>query len=157
MAVRPYSSAYDGRPAGAEDTTGSGIGGKTFIWIAWAMAAAFWAFTLTTAVGILRAMSGGAADGPGPGEVDAGGLSLMLISGVGGILILGGAIAYGAYRYATRDKALDPLTEAATHAEYDMVEAAGGDDEVTRSPEARRPLERDAVRAIHPSTGGARP
>jgi hypothetical protein len=157
MAVRPYSSDYDDSYAGPEETTGSGVAGKTFIWIAWALAAAFWAFTLTTSVGILQAMGGGAADGPGPGEVDAGGLSWMLINVVGGMIILGGALAYGAYRYATRDKGLDAVGEAATRVEYDMVEAAGGDDVVARSPEAHRPLERDVFRAPDPSTGSTRP
>ena len=75
-----------------------------------------------------------------------GGVSWLMITFVGGLIVLGGALAYGAYRYATRDKSLDPVTEAATHALYDITEAAGGDDEVTRSPEARRPQDRDSLR-----------
>lgn len=156
MAVRPYSEFDDSYAVSSEtETTGAGVGGKIFIWLAWALAAAFWAFTLTTAFGIMGALGDPAANGPGPGEVDAGGMGWLLMTFVGGLLILGGALAYGAYRYATRNKRLDPLTEAATHAEYDMAEAAGGDDDIRRSPEARRPLDRDAARAVDPSTGGA--
>lgn len=152
MAVRPSSQARtlpaDERNDYAETTSG-GVAGQIFLWVAWALAAAFWAFALTTGVGILS-MGGPATNGPGPGEVDAGGVGWMLINVIGGLVILGLAIAYGAYRYATRDKRNDPITEAATHAEYDMVEAAGGDDDVSRSPEAHRPEERDAYRAITP-------
>jgi hypothetical protein len=143
MAVRPYDdtdSAYGGA------TTSGGVGGRIFLWTAWALAAAFWAFMLTTAGGIFQALSRGPAGGPGPGEVDAGGISWLLINFVGGVVVLGGALAYGLYRYSSRDKGRDAATEAATHALYDITEAAGGDDEVTRSPEARRPEDRDAMR-----------
>lgn len=165
MAVRPYSD-LDDRAYGTErreeayaETTSPGVGGQIFLWVAWAIAAAFWAFSLTTGIGIINSL--GPADGPGAGEADAGGVSWLLINFIGGVLILGGALAYGAYRYATRNKANDALTEAATHAEYDMIEAHGGDDEVSRSPEAHRPMDRDAAQAARnatdPSTGGMRP
>lgn len=164
MAVRPYSDLDDGAYASERrddayaETTSPGVGGQIFLWVAWGLAAAFWAFSLTTGIGIINSL--GPADGPGAGETGAGGISWMLINFIGGVVILGGALAYGAYRYATRNKANDPLTEAATHAEYDMIEANGGDDEVTRSPEAHRPMDRDAARtargATDPSTGGIR-
>lgn len=165
MAVRPYSdldnSAYERDSYARQEpveTASGGVGGKIFLWVAWAAAAAFWAFSLTTGIGILNSTRG--ANGPGPGEVDAGGVGWGLMNVVG-VTILGLAIAYGAFRYFTRDKRNDALTEAATRAEYDMVEAAGGDDDVHRSPEAREPFERDAARAAQaedPSlTTGPRP
>lgn len=165
MAVRPYSDLDDAayvserRDETYVETTSGGVAGKIFLWVAWALAAAFWAFSLTTGIGIINSI--GPASGPGPGEADAGGVSWMLINLVGGVLILGGALAYGAYRYATRDKSKDAMTEAATHAEYDMIEANGGDDEISRSPEAHRPMDRDAARVARnagdPSTSRIRP
>ena len=142
MAVRPYDDTDAGYGA---DTERGSVGAKIFIWVAWALAAAFWAFSLATGAGILGAL-GAPSNGPGAGEADVGGVSWLLINFIGGVIILGGAIAYGAYRYASRDKSRDPATEAATHALYDITEAAGGDDEVTRSPEAREPEDRNSIR-----------
>lgn len=152
MAVRPYSEAdtYDAdRRDDHAETSGGGLGGQIFLWLAWALAAAFWGVVLTTGVGILG-VGPPPSNGPGPGEVDAGGISWLLINFIGGLVVLGLAIAWGSYRWATRDRRKDPITEAATHAEYDMVEAAGGDDDIRRSPEAREPEERDAYRAVKP-------
>lgn len=170
MAVRPISDldndayghdSYARQDAHADRGRGD-VGAKIFLWAAWAAAAAFWAFMLTTGIGILNSTRG--ANGPGPGEVDAGGVGWGLMNVVG-VVILGLAIAYGAFRYFTRDKRDDALTEAATRAEYDMVEAAGGDDDIHRSPDARSPYDRDAARAVNgtvndgydPSTGVQRP
>lgn len=165
MAVRPYSDvddrayATERREEAPAETTSGGVGGQIFLWVAWAVAAAFWAFTLTTGIGIINSI--GPASPPGPGEADVGGVSWLMITFVGGLLILGGALAFGVYRWSTRDRSRDALTEAATHAEYDMAEAAGGDDDVSRSPETHRPMDRDAAQAVRsstdPSTGGMRP
>lgn len=150
MAVQSYSHTdpdIHSRPAGAyEPTTSGGAGGLIFLWTAWALAAAFWAVMLTTAAGILQA-AGNPALARGEAQADAGGISWMLINVIGGLVVLGLAIAWGSYRWASRDKRKDAMTEAATHAEYDLIEANGGDDEITRSPQARRPEERDAYRA----------
>ena len=81
---------------------------------------------------------------------DEAGISGDRYTVVGGMVILGLAIAYGLYRYSTRDKRLDPVTEASTARLYDIVEAQGGEDMTTRSPEAREPLERDAYVANTP-------
>jgi hypothetical protein len=43
---------------------------------------------------------------------------------IAGALLLGLAIAYGLYRYHTRNRALDPLTEAATREQYEHPDAA---------------------------------
>lgn len=154
MATLPYSDRTDTYSTttavqdagGYGDTTAGGIGGKVFIWLAWALAAAFWAFSLSTGIGILNAMGNPAADAPSAGAVDAGGIGWFLITVVGGTVVLGVAIAYGLASYASRDKRKDPMTEAATHALYDTIERQGGDDMTTRSPEERRPEERDAYR-----------
>ena len=124
-------------------------GSTIFLWIAWALAAAFWAATFSTALGILEAVSHPTATS-GVGGADAGGVGFALMDVVGGVVILGLAIAYGLYRYSTRDKRLDPVTEATTAALYDTIERQGGEDMTSRSPEARRPEERDAYRAIQP-------
>lgn len=162
MAVRPYSELDNdsyAHEAGRTGRAGGSTGAQIFLWIAMAIAAAFWGLTSTTAFGILGSI--GPAGAPGPGEIDAGGVGWVLINFVGGVLILGGALAYGVYRWASRDRRKDALTEAATHAEYDMVEAAGGDDVIGRSPSVHEPMERDAARAargepLDPSTGGVR-
>jgi hypothetical protein len=119
--------------------------GLIFLWIAWLLAAAFWAFTSTTAIGIMEAVMR-PSNGPSPGEVDAGGVGWGLMNFVGPA-ILGLVLAYGLFRYATRDRRKDAATEASTAALYDTIERQGGEDLTTRSPEAREPEERDAYRA----------
>lgn len=146
--ISAYEAASEREEASYESTAG-GVAGQTFLWLAWAAAAIFWGVILTTGLGILSAGDNPAISRPG-GGADAGGISWFLIAVVGGTVVLGLAIAWGAWRYATRDKSKDPMTEAATHAEYDMVEAAGGDDDIHRSPGERRPEERDAYRAVRP-------
>jgi hypothetical protein len=51
------------------------------------------------------------------GPADAGGAGFFLIDVIGAA-VLGLAIAYGLFRYYTRDRRLDPLTEAATREAY---------------------------------------
>lgn len=150
MATLSYpdqSTPYGQTRAEVHDTAPArrDVGATIFIWLAWAAAAFFWGATLTTAVNILG--SPAPAQSVGPGEVDSGGIGWGLMNFIG-VIILGLAIAYGAFRYLTRDKRKDPMTEAATHALYDRVEAAGGDDDVSLSPEAHRPEERAAYRDV---------
>src|SRR3954468_24144389 len=95
----------------AEQTTGAGLGGKIFIWLAWSAAAIFWGFMLTTGVGILKASNNPALTA-GPGGMDLGGLGWLLMEVVGGLVVLGLAIAWGSARWASRDKSMDPVTEA---------------------------------------------
>ena len=150
MAVQTYGD-YDNRPASddRQATTAGGKAGMVFLWLAWAAAAVFWGFVLSTGVGILQSGSPEAAQ-PG-GGADVGGVSWLVIDVIG-VVLLGLALAWGMARWAWRNKTKDPMTEAATRAEYDLIEAHGGDEEITRSPEARRPEERDAYRAINPGT-----
>lgn len=121
------------------------LGATAFVWLAWAAAAFFWGATLTTAVNILGTPA--PAQGLGAGEADAGGVGWGLMNFVG-VIILGLAIAYGGFRYMTRDKRKDGVTEAATAALYDRVERSGGDDDVSLSPEAHRSEERAAFRDV---------
>ncbi|MCR5879748.1 hypothetical protein [Phenylobacterium sp. J367] len=143
MANLADNDRYDtySRDAGRRD-----VGVTAFLWAAWAAAAVFWGFLLTTAYGIVQAL-GHPSDGLDAGEAGVAGIGWMTINMVGGLVILGGALAWGAYRYASRDRGLDPVTEASTHALYDIVERQGGDDLTSRSPEAREPFERDAFRS----------
>lgn len=150
MAAGPYGET-EYRDTGAYESTGRGVAGQIFLWVAWAAAAIFWGFSLTTGLGILSSTP--AVNGPGPGEADAGGVGWMLINFVGGLIVLGGAIAYGAYRYASRDKRLDPMTEAATHAEYDEIESAGGDIVSDTSPESERRTRVSGYRAAQRGEG----
>jgi hypothetical protein len=130
MAFEPYSDRprADYVDSDLGPTTSGGVGGQAFLWVAWALAAAFWAAVGTTAVKILQA-----GDNPamalGGGEAEGGGLQWFVIDVVG-VLILAAAIAFGASRWATRDRRRDAMTERATRAEYDAIEAAGGDEDL---------------------------
>jgi hypothetical protein len=137
--VREYVAARrDRRPAYRR------AGEQAFVWTAWAAACAFWAFTLSSAIGIFRDVFRPAAEqvpgGPGGGE-----LGLILLSVVA-FFLFAVAVLWTSLRWATRDKSLDPVTEASTRALYNAVERAGGDDMVTRGPGARKPFERDSFR-----------
>lgn len=96
------------------------VGAQIFLWLAWAVAFAFWVFSMSIDAGILRALAQGGHDTLA-GGLDSSGALFFLI-GVLGFIVLGIAIAYGAARWATRDKRLDPTTEAATAELYDEVE-----------------------------------
>lgn len=122
-----------------------GAGATIFTWVAWALAASFWAATFTTALGIFESITHPTQQVGGSGGVDAGGVGWAMIDVVGGVIVLGLALAYGLFRYATRDKRMDPVTEASTAALYNGIER-GGDDESSLSPEAHTATERDAYR-----------
>jgi hypothetical protein len=123
MPAAPYDQT---EPAGdAEATRERSLGEHIFIWTAWALAAAFWGATMTAFAGILRAItepSSGVA-----GRADAGGVAWVLIDVVGGLLILGLALAYGSAIVARRNRRLDSVTEAGTAALYDRIERFGGE------------------------------
>lgn len=116
-------------------------GGMLFLMFAWLAAAGFFLpFALVSGAGILAADPAGSAQG----GADAGGLGSALMDVVG-VALLGSALAYGAYRYHTRDRRKDVATEAATAALYDT---AGKPAEPMRSqsPNARPRAERDGLR-----------
>jgi hypothetical protein len=143
----PETARYDAHRDGQVVARGSyrGSGELIFLWLAWAIAFAFWAMTMSSFFGIMSALASGVPGGI-QGGVDAGGAGFLLIDVVGGVVVLGAALAYGVARWASRDKRLDPVTEASTAALYDAVERGGGEDMTSRSPEARRPRDRDAYR-----------
>lgn len=122
----------DGRTAPRDRSVGEHI----FIWLAWAVAAAFWGATMTTLFGILEAISHGAP--ATQGGADFGGIAWLIIDVIGGLVLLGAALAYGSWMYARRDRRLDPAGEAATADLYDAVERQGGDDMTSRSPDRGR-------------------
>ncbi|MDB5475862.1 MAG: hypothetical protein JWP49_1373 [Phenylobacterium sp.] len=142
----PETAVHSGRDGVVAERAGvRDIGAQIFLWLAWSLAFGFWALTMSTFFGILSALGSGAPGGI-EGGVDAGGAGFFLIDVVGGMIVLGAALAYGMARWATRDKRLDPVTEASTAALYDAIERGGGEDMTSRSPDARRPQERDAYR-----------
>lgn len=115
MVTRTYDGAYSDSPA-VERSGSNYLGEQIFLWVAWAAAFAFWAFSMQTAIGIMGAIMSSPATVMG--AVDLGGIEFVLFSGVG-VLVVALAIAYGAARWATRDRSLDPVTEAATAKLYD--------------------------------------
>lgn len=134
--ITSLHDAYDHLPV---ETTTSGYSdpaGTAFLWFGWTIAFAFWVASMSEFFGILRAI---AAGGPGSirGGIDAGGTGYLLMEVIGGMIVLGAALAWGMARWATRDRRRDPITEAATAELYDSVERTGGDDMVDRSPEGR--------------------
>jgi hypothetical protein len=155
---------YDDRAAGYAETPSGGadrrvavdrserapIGpGVIFLWIAWAIAAVFWLASLQIDVGIIEAVQRPVASTAAAADVGGIGFAMMTILGV---VALGIALAYGLARTATRNRALDPVTEAATASLYDQVERQGGEDKTVRSPDERAPQERDAYQgARHPA------
>lgn len=117
------SHAYDAERAGyAESPRYRDPGGIAFVWIAWALGFAFWAFTMSSFFGIISALGSGAAGGI-QGGMDAGGAGWFLMEVIG-VIVLGAAMLWAGARYVTRDKRLDPITEASTAALYD-AEARG--------------------------------
>jgi hypothetical protein len=152
MATLSYpdqSTPYGATRAEAETRTSGrrDIAATIFVWLAWAAAAFFWGMTLTTAFHIIGTPAPNQA--VGPGEVDQGGVGWGLMNFVG-VIILGLAIAYGMFRYVTRDKRKDAITEASTHALYDRADNVDRH-ESSLSPEAHEPEERAAYRdAISP-------
>ena len=112
------------------------LGEHAFIWVAWALAAAFWGATLTTLFGIVESIAQGAP--ATRGGMDFGGLAFLLMDVVGGVIVLGAALAYASWMYARRNRRLDPVGEAATASLYDAVERQGGEDLTSRSPDQGR-------------------
>ena len=115
---------------------GYDAGARIFIWLAWLVAFGFWALSVATAFGILAAMANPAPTAQAQ-ELGAGGIGFSLITIIA-VAALGIAMAWAAFQYATRDKRMDPITEQATEDLYDAVEAAGGDDAISTSPEAEK-------------------
>jgi hypothetical protein len=116
MTVGHYSDFHE--EASATPATARGdYAGRIFLWAAWILAAAFWAIAAASPISIVSALLTHPPAGE-PGGADAGGIGFLLMDVVGGMVILGLVLAFGAWRWASRDKRLDPMTEAATRQEY---------------------------------------
>jgi hypothetical protein len=150
MATDTYSdatAAYGAdRATYVETTRYRDRGGIAFIWIAWALAFAFWAFSMSTFLGIVSALTSGVPGGI-EGGLDAGGGGVLLIDVIG-VVALGAAIAWGAARWATRDKRLDPMTEASTAALYNSIERSDSGGAVGVSAQDRRSMDRGLDRPV---------
>lgn len=125
------ATAYRGDHAGYVETPRyRDPGGIAFTWIAWALAFAFWALTMSSFFGILEALAAGEPV-DAPQAVGGGGLGWLMMIAV--LVVLGAAIAWGAARWATRDRRMDATTEAATADLYDSTQRDGGAVESGRS------------------------
>jgi|GEM_PF-2630469 len=127
----PGRSGYDRR--GEDPPRARSLGEHVFIWIAWALAAAFWGATLTTLVGILQAAGQTSSTLSAPG---APGGMLFLVLVVAAFLALAGALAYASVRSAGQPRR---VADGATAALYGDIDRQGGDDMTSRSPDLARP------------------
>jgi len=126
------ASAYDTDTSHTAMQTGSyrSAGELIFLWIAWTLAFAFWAFTMSTFFGIFREIGAGA-----PGAItgpDAGGVSYLMLAVIA-FAVLGAGLAWGMARDKGRDRRLDATTEASTAAMYE---------------EGGSPMQRDSYRPV---------
>jgi len=145
----PIYETRDAGGAAEASSTGSyhDPAGTAFLWITWTLAFAFWAFSMMVFFGVMEAIAhGGAGSIRGGFDALSGGFLFMDV--IGGIVVLGTAIAWVTAQLAMRHKGRDALTEAATAAPYDSVSRAGGDDMTARSPAARSPEERGSYRSV---------
>src|SRR5512146_3242705 len=100
MATQPYADATTADDAREDASAGyPDVGAQIFLWIAWTLAFAPRPFFMSIDVGIL-------------------------VFTVLGVVALGGALLFGATRWATRDRSRDAMTEASTAALYDSMERA---------------------------------
>lgn len=114
------STSYDDRRLGAGGDVAPlarSLGEHVFIWVAWALAAAFWGATLTTLGGILQALAT-----PTPGGGDFAGMARLLLEAGIGVVLVGLAMAGGSLMFARRNRPLDSTRDAATAALYDPIE-----------------------------------
>ena len=119
----PTHTQHDSSSRLQEGRAGGSSPEQAFVWVFLILALAVQ--TMFTAMYFRGLMSSRAPFLAGPsGAVDAGGASWILMD-VFGALLLGLGLAYGLFRYYTRDKRLDPLTEAATRDAYEHPQSAG--------------------------------
>lgn len=106
-----------------------GISGElVFVWLALlATTVVFTPFAAMTFWGIVSASPPTPAPGE-PGAISAVSGSGYVIMDILGVTLLGVGLAYGAYKYHTRDRRKDPVTEQATEALYDAAGAKKGRD-----------------------------
>lgn len=111
MATQTYPDRFiAGGPGVHEARTARGgyeMGGRVFLWLAWAAACGLWALTMSSFVGILTALSG----------TQGGGSAWLPMAA--GVAIFVAAIIWIAAHLASRDQRLNPVTEASTAALYE--------------------------------------
>ena len=132
----PANTPYADRTARAvredEAPRARSVGEHVFIWIAWALAAAFWGATLTTMTGILRAAGAASPAMSAPG---APGVSAYLVLVATAFIALAAALAYASLRSASGSRRVG---EAATAALYEPVEGQQAEDGTIESADAAR-------------------
>lgn len=102
----------------AEPRGGYGVGSLVVLFFLLAAIAFFLPFAVISGNSILQAVSHDpAAQQDIAAGAEGGGLSWMLIDVIG-VGVLGAAIAWGMLRNQSRDRRMDPVTEAATREGY---------------------------------------
>jgi hypothetical protein len=144
MASTPYDpdtphgapSPYADEPAAAggesEAPDARNVGEHIFIWIAWALAAAFWGATLTTLVGILRAAAAPSATVGTSGPPGGSAFLVLVVTAFASMAI---ALAYGSLRSISRPARAG---EKGATAVYDGMERPSEEEFPTRTPGAPR-------------------
>jgi hypothetical protein len=129
------STSQDGRAFERDAAPERSVGEHIFIWIAWALAAAFWGATLTTMVQIFRTVGQTTPGAGAPGAPGAPGGTAYLVMVIVAFLVMAGALAYAEFRSA--GSRAGGRREAATAALYNSIERQGGEDMTARSPRRR--------------------
>jgi len=135
MAGAPYDDRNGYQTGDADAPRERSVGEHVFIWVAWALAAAFWGATMTVLAGILRAA--GAAGGISASG--ASGVSAYLVLVIVAFLAMAGALAYASVRSAHGRRDLKAMSDAGAAALYNSIERQGGEDMTSRSPDRGRP------------------
>jgi hypothetical protein len=136
MATGPSDASSADYPREAAAPRERSVGEHIFIWIAWALAAAFWGAIMSSVIGIFRAASQPmpAIGAPGlPGGMFY--LALVVVA----FVLVGLTLAYAELRTARAGRRMDAVTEAGTAALYNRIERQGGEDMTARSPDRDRP------------------
>jgi hypothetical protein len=125
---------YVATPSDSErGSYGSGAA-RVVLWLFLLAALGFFIpFAWMVDVGIMQAANTPAPDRP---PVDSGGIGWLLQTVVG-VVVLGIALAGAAAWTATRNRAKDPITEAATAKIYDAPDRRTADDDPDRAPADR--------------------
>lgn len=110
--LSPYAREQDRAPRDRS------LGEHVFIWIAWALAAAFWGASMTIFAGILRDASQSVAAPAAPG---APGGMVYLAFVIAAFAVVALALAYASLRTARMGR-LEATSQSATAALYDRIE-----------------------------------
>jgi H+/Cl- antiporter ClcA len=129
-------ATYDGLDAHPGDRRAArerSVGEHIFIWIAWAVAAAFWGLAMTTMVQIFRTVGQSVQGGGAPGA--PGGIGYLVFVIVA-FLVMAFALVWAQVRTASRRS--DAPAEAAAAALYNSIDRQVGEATAGRTPDRRR-------------------